>query len=101
MNPRVHRPDAPGTGACRPGVTRTASSRSVPMSAYACSTWSTVEVAKDDGDFKAQWALSRAVESERTAIDTHEAAPRRLDQLAAEMEQDALRDRDEQQQNKH
>ena len=40
----------------------------------------------------------RAVETEQLAIDGHEAAARRLDQLAAEMEQQALRDRDEQRQ---
>jgi hypothetical protein len=63
-----------------------------------CSTWSTVDVARDHRDFKAQSALSRAVEAERTAIAMHESAARRLDELAAEMEQHALRDRDEQQQ---
>jgi hypothetical protein len=51
-----------------------------------------------DRDFAAQSALSRAVKVERVAIDTHESAARRLDQLAAEMEQHALRDQAEQQQ---
>jgi hypothetical protein len=67
-------------------------------SALSVSTWSTIGVAEDHRVFGAQSALSRAVEAERLAIDTHEAAARRLDQLAAEMEQHALRDRDEQQQ---
>jgi hypothetical protein len=55
-------------------------------------------VAGDHRDLAVHWALARAVEAERLAIDTHEAAARRLDQLAAEMEQHALRDQAEQQQ---
>ena len=62
----------------------------------ACSTWSTDAVAGDRRDFAVQSALSRAVETERLAIDRHEAAARRLDQLAAEMEGHAPQDRDEQ-----
>ena len=53
-------------------------------------------MAGDRRDFAVQSALSRAVETERLAIDRHEAAARRLDQLAAEMEGHALQDRDEQ-----
>ena len=53
-------------------------------------------MAGDRRDFAVQSARSRAVETERLAIDRHEAAARRLDQLAAEMEEHALRDRDEQ-----
>ena len=40
-------------------------------------------------------AFARAVRAERAAIAMHEAAARRLDQLAAELETEALRDRDQ------
>src|SRR5690348_12867784 len=59
-----------------------------------CRPWSTSRVTHDNRHVEAESATARAVRSERQAIERHEAVARRLDQMAADMDQHAHRESD-------